>query len=336
MMAPTSTNGRRGAIETLMLALAVSLGLLSLPGTILAPTTTASGGGSPRGGTMAPAQAAAFPERNPNREGAVYDTVDILTTAEEKSIQTDITRASGLGLEMLVYTRMSEQSEAESQVFADRLNAEWDIESTPGANDGLVYLLTVNPIDPATNSIVVSAGAATLPIRQFDQAALTQVLDTEMAPELAEGEFGRALQYGLRRVLNAMEYSPPAPEPLTSLQEGLHKAANIAGAMLLQFAVVGYIAIALIRERRFTLAPGSRTLSIYAVCLGASSSLVGIISIAGRNAFGSLTALLLLILAACFLPLVIGAVRQRDLQTRRVRVAGRARGRIKTIGSTHG
>lgn len=281
-------------------------------------------------------QSTAFPERNPNREGSVYDTVDVLTTDQERSIQTDITRASGLGVEMLVYTRMSEQSEAESQIFADRLNAEWGVESAEGANDGLVYLLTVNPLDPDTNSIVVSAGQAALPIRQFDDMALQELVDTEMVPEVVEGEYARSFQYGLRRVLNAIEYSPPEPAPPTSLQQTLHKAANVMGAVLVQFAVVGYFAISLVRDRRFTLAPGARSLTIYAVMLGVSSVVVGIVAIVGRNAFGSLAALGLLIVSACVLPLLIGTRQQREHRARQLRVTRRPAGRIKTIGSTHG
>ncbi len=277
-----------------------------------------------------------FPERNPNRVGGVYDTVDILTTAQEKSIQTDITRASRLGVEMLVYTRMSEESAEESQAFADRLNAEWGVESSDGANDGLVYLVTVNPLDPDTNSVVVSAGEGALPIRQFDEAAMRQVLETEMAPEIADGEFNTAIQFGLRRVLNAVEYSPPSPEPLSSVQQTLNVTANILGAALLQFSVLGFFAVTIAREKRFTLSPDTGSLGIHAACLAVASIIVGLVSIAGRNTFGSLTALGMLVISTSVIPLLIGFMRQRGATGNTVYVTRRAENRTAVNGTVDG
>ncbi len=281
-------------------------------------------------------QADAFPERNPNRTGGVYDTVDILTTAQEKSIQTDIDRASRLGIEMLVYTRMSDDSAAESQDFADRLNAEWGVESADGANDGLVYLVSVNPMDPDTNSVVVSAGDAALPIRQLDQAGLQRILEMEMAPEVADGEFNTAIQFGLRRVLNAVEYSPPNPEPLSSLQQSLHKTATILGTALLQLAVLGFFVVTIVRERRLTVSPASRTLGIYAIGLAVASIVVGIVAIAGRNAFGSLAALATLVVATCLVPLLIAFQGRRDGRAGKILVARRTGARPQMIGSING
>lgn len=277
-----------------------------------------------------------FPERNPNRAGGVYDTVDILTTAQEKSIQTDIARASRLGIEMLVYIRMSDDSAAQSQDFADRLNAEWGVESSDGANDGLVYLVTVNPMEPETNSVVISAGDAALPIRQLDQAGLQRILETEMAPEVADGEFNTAIQFGLRRVLNAVEYSPPNPEPLSSLQQSVHKTATILGTALLQLAVLGFFVVTIVRERRLTVSPTSRTLGIYAVGLAVASIVVGIVAIVGRNAFGSLAALATLIIATCFIPLLIGSMNKREVRRDTVHVRRRVASRTHAIGTVDG
>ncbi len=285
---------------------------------------------------LASLQADAFPERNPNREGGVYDTVDILTTAQEKSIQTDITRASRLGVEMLVYTRMSDESLEESQAFADRLNAEWGVESSEGASDGLVYLVTVNPLDPDTNSLVISVGKSALPIRQLDGTGLQRILETDIAPEVADGEFNTAIQFGIRRVLNAMEYSPPSPDPLSAVQQALHTTANILGVALLQLSVLGFFVVTIVRERRFTVVPGAGSLGIYAVCLAVASTIVGVVAIAGRNAFASLTALGVLIVAACFIPLLIGPTNQRAARHSAAHVRPRAAHQTSAIGTVDG
>ncbi len=303
-----------------LLLVAAGLGLFSTPGSAqtvpVLPVTSL--------------QADAFPERNPNRDGDVYDTVGILTAAQEKSIQTDIIRASGLGVDMLVYTRMSGDSAEESQAFADRLNTEWDVESSDGANDGLVYLVTVNPVDPGTNSLVISAGEAALPIRQLDEAALQRILEADIVPEVEDGQFNTAIQFGIRRVLNAMEYSPPNPEPLSPAQQALRTAANILGVTLLQLSVLGFFVVAIVRERRFTVSPTAGSLGLYAILLAASSIVVGIVAILGRNAFTSLTALSMLVIATCVIPLLIGVTNNRA--ERRDAIHVRPRGNRPTPG----
>lgn len=331
---PVTTCAFAHARLLLAWTLTVSAMLLSGAGWVM--PAQASPASFPSGASLASLQAEDFPERHPNRIGGVYDTVDILTTAQEKAIQTDIDRASRLGIEMLVYTRMSEDSAAESQEFANRLNAEWNVESAEGANDGLVYLVTVNPREPETNSVVISAGEAALPIRQLDGDDLQRILETEMAPEVADGEFNTAIQFGLRRVLNAAEYSPPAPEPLSAAQQSLNKAATILGAALLQYAVLGYFVVAIIREQRFTVAPSSRSLAIHAICLSVASVIVGSVASAGRSAFGSLAALATLLLAACLIPILIGVRDRAAAHAGNIHVGRRALRRSPAAGTAHG
>lgn len=331
---PVTTWASTKAVRSLAWTLAASALLLLAAGWVT--PTHASPAPFPPGAPLARLQADDVPERNPNRTGGVYDTVDILTRSQEQSIQTDIDRAARLGIEMLVYTRMSDDSAEESQVFADRLNAEWNVESAEGANDGLVYLVTVNPRAPETNSVVISAGEAALPIRQFGEDDLQRILETDIAPEVADGQFNTAIQFGLRQVLNAAEYSPPAPEPLSAAQQALNKAATIMGAALLQYAVLGYFVVEIIRERRFTVAPTSRSLAIHAACLSVASVVTGIVAIAGRSAFGSLAALGTLAVATCLIPILIGLRSRTEARAERIHVGQRIARRSPLIGSAHG
>lgn len=282
-------------------------------------------------------QAGESPHPNPNREGNVFDTVGILTARQEESIQNDLNRASWLGVEILVYTRMAKATAEQSQEFADQLLVQWNVQSEAGADDGLVYLITVNPAEPETNSIVIAAGDNALPIRQLDRGRLREILQTEMQPAVDDGEFNTAIQYGVRRVLNYREYTPENVARLTARQETLSSAATIMGVMLVQLAVFGYFLLPIVRERRITLNPSTRSLSIYAVVIGGTSILTGLVAIVGRQGTVSLVALGLLLVASCLLPLIVGYRNRRSGPERTVRVRQRVRsGSRHAIGRAHG
>jgi uncharacterized membrane protein YgcG len=288
-----------------------------------------------------------FPTRDQDLDRRVYDTANILSSEEETSLERELVRARSLGVEILVYTRVSADPIDESQAFADRLRTEWEVESAPGADDGLVYVATiqgadsliaesaVQDLDP---SIVASTGTNTLPIRQLDQDGFQNVVDNEMNPALADGEFNLSILYGVRRVINHAEYSPPEPAALSPTQSRLNTASRILAAGLVQIAAIGYFLVPVITEKRLTLIPSTRSLGIYAMVVGVASVLVGLVSIAGRSTSGSLTALALLIWAGCAVPLLIGLLSRRRGLPKSIRVAHRPDRQVKTnpaLGRRH-
>jgi uncharacterized membrane protein YgcG len=288
-------------------ALALALVVAFAGSLALAPATGAQVSASQQTQTQ---QDGTVPERKDDRSVRVYDTARLLTDDEVTSFERDMARARSLGIEMLVYTRRSADTGQQSQAFADALRTDWGVESDPAADDGIVYLLTINPTDPERSTVTVSTGANTLPIRQLDQAALQAVVDDDMMPRVGDKEYADALYFGVRRVLNFAEYSPPEPAPRTSRQDALNTAANILVAVLVQVTVIGYILVAVIRERRIALVPERHSLAIYAVSIGALAVVTGIIAIAGRNPAGSLVALAVTMWAAFGVPLLAGRFSQ--------------------------
>ncbi len=250
----------------------------------------------------------------------MYDEANVLTSEEVESLERELARARTLGVEILVYTRKSPDTPEQSQSFADQLRIEWGVESSVGADDGLVYLVNIQDADSLmidtgvsgrAPSVVASSGANTLPIRQMNQETLQNVVDEEMNPSLLDGDFNLSILYGVRRVINFAEYSPPDPAPLSAIQNRLNSVSWFLVAGLAQVVVIGYFVVPVIREKRLTLVPTTRSLGIYAVTIGSCSVLVGIVSIAGRNPVGSLTALAAVIWAGCAVPLLIGALSRR-------------------------
>jgi uncharacterized membrane protein YgcG len=287
----------------MMTALATTLVLVCAGSLLLTPVAHAQGA---TGQQTQMFQSSTIPERLDDRSVRVYDTARVLTEDEVKSLEGDMERARTVGIEMLVYTRRSADTEPQSEAFADALRTQWGVASNQDADDGIVYLLTINPTDPERSAVTVSTGERTLPIRQMDQAALQAVIDDDMMPRIEDKEYADALYFGVRRVLNFAEYSPPEPKPLTSRQDALGKAANILAAGLVQVTLIGYLLVAVIREGRIALVPNRRSLAIYAVSIGALAVVTGIIAIAGRNPTGALVALAVTLWAAFGVPLVAG------------------------------
>jgi len=281
-------------------------------------------------------QAPDFPLRDEDRGIRVYDVVDILTAGQEASLEGELARLRGLGIEALIYTRISDDSTAASQEFADRLRSEWSVQSVDGVDNGIVYLITVNPAAPETNSILISTGANTFPIRQLDHATMQNLLDGEISPQVEEGEFNQALLFGVRRVLNHADYTPPEPAGLSPWQDNLRFGSNILAASLLQLAAIGYFLVPALRDRQLSLLPSVASLSIYAVMTGALAIVTGIVAIASRNAFGSLAALGVVFWAGCVVPILIGFLSRRRDQPEPTRHEHTALDPAPMIGQSNG
>ncbi len=243
-----------------------------------------------------------------DQDQRLYDNANLLTDDQDQSFESDLARASGLGIEMVVYTRISTDDEQASQAFADQIRTAWQVESLPGADDGIVILLTYDPSDLENHSVVVSEGEHAFPIRQLTSDGYQEILVNEMRPELLKGNFDFALMYGIRRVLNYAEYSPPNPEALTDRQLSIGNLARIAAAVTLQAAILGYVVAGVVSRRRLTLRPTPRSLGWYGLLLAGMAILSGILGIAGRDRTSSLIALVVFVWSCLGVPLLVAAL----------------------------
>jgi len=265
--------------------------------------------------------ATTLPDRPDNREIRVFDNAGVLEEEDRESFEGDLARARGLGLEFLIYTRVSTDSSDQSQRFADQLRSEWAVETSDGADDGIVYVITLPESGAETGIVTMSTGENTFPIRQMDAETLQRIVDSEVAPRVEEGNFLEALYFGIRPVINYAEYTPPDPEPRTSRQETLDKLAKVMAAMLVQVTILGYAIVPVIRERRFTFAPSIRSLAFYGLAVGALGVVTGIVAIAGHSPWPALASLAVVVWAAMGVPLVAGWLNRRRERTSVLRVA---------------
>lgn len=292
--------------------------------TIIASACAASFSLFVAGETLAQSNSAPIPFREPDDPWLIRDDARLFNEDQLNRFQFDLRRLQGLGENVMVYTRRADASRRDSEGFAKRLREAWHLESSPGADDGLLMLLTVNDTSPRSNTFVVSSGSNFFPVNQMDRADLNQVYEAEVEPNFREERYDVALAYGLRRVLYAADYTPPNAPALTGAYAFAHAAGNIGGSVVLQAALLGLAAIPAFTERRLTTRPSRTSVLTYATIFGIAAPFLGLISIVGRSGLGVLMSVLVaaLVLAVTrrFLTATPASATQSASASRRVRV----------------
>lgn len=276
-----------------------------------------------------------IPVRDPDNPWLIHDTARLFSRDQLNRFQFDLRRLQGLGVEVTVYTRRADASREDSERFAENLRETWGVESAPGADDGMVMLITVSDDFPRGSTFVLSPGSNFYPVGQMEAEDLNRVYEQEIEPNFRESRYDVALAYAVRRILYAADYTPPDPPALTRGQAFAHEAARIGGPVLLQAALFGLAVIPALMERRLTTRPERKTVQTYATIFGAAATLLAILAIVGRSELGVLMALLVLALiiavTACF--------REPDAETipdsRRIRVPSSGRRHRRSVTRVH-
>lgn len=78
----------------------------------------------------------------------VYDTAGALSSSERASVEDAETALSRNGTPTIVYLRLRSASPASTQADAAELMDAWNVQSSPGAHDGVVLFVNLRPSDP--------------------------------------------------------------------------------------------------------------------------------------------------------------------------------------------
>jgi uncharacterized membrane protein YgcG len=178
----------------------------------------------------------------PDKFDRVYDVPGRLNKKEYDRFHFDIGRMWNDGLPAVIYIRESGEDASTSQQFADQLRTKWDIESSPGADDGLVMLVTIRDRFPKTAILTLSYGSNAFPQGQMTVDVLNTILEEEAYPRIRTGNINGGLTYAVRRILYYSEYTAPFPPPLTDRQETLHRLATPL-ASIVAIILIGLIVV---------------------------------------------------------------------------------------------
>lgn len=235
------------------------------------------------------------PGPRPDEVPRYYDPEDVFPDDQRAVLASDADRLTSTNIPILVYVRTASANNAteeQSRVFANSVQTEWAIATEPGADDGMVILLSWVPDQKDQSTIVISWGQHT-----FDESGLTpdyvnNVLQTTMRPFLEDGRPFEAMYAGMREIRYGGIYFPPPVAPLTTAQNAVHETVNVVGPVAVIAVPLSFVYLTLgqgfgtsaTRKRMYTV-----TLAVLALV-----TVLAIVSVFGRSGIGIVSAMLIL------------------------------------------
>lgn len=246
--------------------------------------------------TSGTSMAQSEPGPRPDDVPLYYDPENVFPENQRPVLVSDAERLTSTDIPILVYVRtatIDEAVEEQSQAFADSVRTGWDIATEPGADDGMVILLSWVPEQKDQSSIVISWGEHT-----FDESGLTpeyvnNVLNTTMRPFLESGLPFEAMFAGMREIRYGGIYFPPPVAPLTPTQDAVHQVVTIAGPLAAVATPVTFVYLSL--RQGFGASASRRRMYKVILAVLALVALLAIMSVYGRSAIGVASALLILV-----------------------------------------
>ena len=135
---------------------------------------------------------------SPDSTRRVYDNAGVLAPAEVADLERRAHAIQRLGHPVVVHLAMKRRSYEETVDDARGLMESWDVESRPGARDGVVMLIHLRPGRPKRGTYAVVAGERLIQGR-IPQLELDAIA-SEMHPHLRRRKFGEAIALALDRI----------------------------------------------------------------------------------------------------------------------------------------
>lgn len=262
--------------------------------TSLATPAAAQDGDPPDAG---PAPGAIGEPVAPLPDKRVYDMANLLNNEQEASIERDAQRLARHGIPNLTVVRLGTMTPEEAATFAAEIRQQWGVESSPGADDGLVILVSVHNTEEGQGiATTTSWGDNALPHFGVTEKTSADIQLSWLDRYIGEGYLYEGVLYTLRRLIYHSIYDPAPQEPLTGARASLGSVMSIAGVALAAgaLALAGWRWMRGWRRQHGDDMPEmalSWSLSVLAVAVFA-------LAVAGHSGWGVTAALLLLGLAA--------------------------------------
>jgi len=204
--------------------------------------------------------AADFGARVPGQH--VYDRAGILTASEVADLERRAVAVESAGAPTIIYLRLQNASAAGTQNDAANLMSAWDLQSAPGARDGLVIFLNLNPTDPRHGQVAIYVGER-LKNGNLPQYEINRIVNQVILPPLRQGQLAGGIGAGLDAASHSLIAGPTPPPPPSVFQRfarwiaaGPFSLVNVVSVIVAALAVA--VAVRAFRagpRRRGTVAP---------------------------------------------------------------------------------
>ena len=175
----------------------------------------------------------------------VYDRSGTLTANEIRDLEDRAAAVTQAGAPTIVYLRAHDADEDETQEDARDLMAAWGVESAPGARDGFVVFLNLDPDDTRHGQAAIFAGERHYQEGNLPQRELERIFDDEMRPLLADEQLAAGIGAGLDAAARSLAFGPPpAPAP-SALQRTAGQVARLPLNGIAILAALGSLLLAI-------------------------------------------------------------------------------------------
>jgi len=231
----------------------------------------------------------------------VYDPYRLLDADERSTLRADAERLRRLGLPTLVYVRISEANDVQAAAFADRVLNEWNVESAPGANDGVVVLISMGVSTRRSGEVIFRTGGRALPQGGLTETRLAEIVDERIAPRVKRGQIYSGALSGLRGMVYTIAYYPEPQAPPTSWQQRVNDTLTALAPALGGLALLALVG-RLFRTPQFLAAdhPVGRLVPLMVLGCGV---LLALLAVYARSRVGIAVAVALLLLLIALPPL---------------------------------
>jgi hypothetical protein len=233
----------------------------------------------------------------PLAEKRVYDMANLLNNAQEASIETDAARLARFGVPVVVIVQLSTMSPEQAAAFAADVRRQWRVETRPGADDGLIMLVSVADTEEQQGIVTtMSWGDNALPHFGITATTSAQIQNAWLDRYIDNGYLYEGILFTLRRLVYHSIYDPAPQAALTGVRAALGTAMSLIGPLL------AIVAVPLAAWRWTHGRPGraARDLPDLALTWGvpALALAVAALAVIGHSRWGVAAALALLAVAA--------------------------------------
>ncbi len=230
----------------------------------------------------------------PLADKRLYDVANLLNNGQEATIERDAERLARHGIPNVIVVRIDAMTPEEAESFAAEIRRQWGVESSPGADDGLVVLITVTDTEEHQGIVTtMSWGDAALPHFGVNEETAADIQHAWLDRYIEEGHLFEGIVFSLRRLIYHSIYDPAPQETLSGARASLGTAMSVAGVAL----VAGALALA---GWRWTQGRGRRDgddVAVLALLWGVPAAVFAL-SVMSRSGWGVTGALAMLGIAA--------------------------------------
>ncbi|HEU5422012.1 MAG TPA: TPM domain-containing protein [Nitrolancea sp.] len=170
----------------------------------------------------------------------IYDLTGLLTPAQVRDLEQRAALVEQAGAPTIVYVRAEDVSYDATATDSQALMDAWDVESAPGAHDGLVIFLNLNSLDPIHGHAVLYAGAKHYDGGKLPKSELQSIYDKSMAPRLKSNDLYGALAAGLDAVAHQLQFGTAPSDRAAKIMK--YARDPLEGLAVVGAGLVGWVA----------------------------------------------------------------------------------------------